>query len=80
MTVSLIVHKVVPEPERMWQHDAYRNIVKQHGWCASDRENLDLLNQVLSSYNGHVNQFKMSQITFEFESKEDLTQFVLTWS
>jgi hypothetical protein len=42
---------------------------------------MDLVNQLLLPYNGRVTRFSMmQQVVFEFDSQEDLTQFVLTWS
>ena len=40
----------------------------------------EYLNQMLSSYNGGLVQFNSMKVQFEFESEEDLTQFVLAWS
>lgn len=40
----------------------------------------DYLNHMLSVYNGGLVQFNSMKVQFEFESEEDLTQFVLAWS
>jgi hypothetical protein len=47
-------------------------------WDRSRRE--DYLNQMLSVYNGGLVQFNSIKVQFEFETQEDLTQFVLAWS
>lgn len=40
----------------------------------------DYLDTVLSTYNGCVVHFDRMKVEFEFESEEDLAQFVLAWS
>lgn len=40
----------------------------------------DYLNHMLSVYNGGLVQFNSMKVQFEFETQDDLTQFVLTWS
>ena len=40
----------------------------------------DYLNHMLSVYNGGLVQFNSMKVQFEFETQEDLTQFVLAWS
>ena len=40
----------------------------------------DYLNNMLSVYNGGLVQFNSMKVQFEFESEDDLTQFVLAWS
>jgi hypothetical protein len=40
----------------------------------------DYLNHILCVYNGGLVQFNSMKVQFEFETQEDLTQFVLAWS
>jgi hypothetical protein len=40
----------------------------------------DYVNHMLSSYNGGIVQFNRLKVMLEFETQEDLTQFVLAWS
>ncbi len=38
------------------------------------------VNQLLAPYNGTLCAFDFQHIVVEFDSQEDLTEFVLTWS
>lgn len=40
----------------------------------------DYLNHILCVYKGGLVQFNSMKVQFEFETQEDLTQFVLAWS
>ena len=49
-----------------------------HLWDSFQRR--DYLNHILCLYNGGLVQFNSMKVQFEFETQEDLTQFVLAWS
>lgn len=83
MSVQLIMWEsmssgLLPQP-------CYYNFVKRidHAeWRNSNNQDrIDLLNQMLTLYQARVARFNLQQhIVFEFDTQEDLTQFVLAWS
>lgn len=47
-------------------------------WDSFQRQ--DYLNHMLSVYNGRLLFWNSMRVQLEFETQEDLTQFILTWS
>ena len=69
----------------IYKHAIYNPLISQMTsepsyleWDTIQRR--DYLNHILSLYNGGLVQFNSMKVQFEFESDEDLTQFVLAWS
>jgi hypothetical protein len=81
MSVLLVCRSMV---YRGWSHDpAYVNFVIQnsHSFAhLSGWEQRRIIDQLLSRYNAKTVLFNFNRVTVEFDSQEDLTQFVLTWS
>lgn len=66
-------------------HKCWYTFVKKidhTAWRNSDNlYRIDLLNQMLVPYQATVSRFDLTTgISFEFESQDDLTAFVLVWS
>jgi hypothetical protein len=85
MSAELIMWKSDLRVFRVEVHPCYYKFMKQMDsteWEVSfDHEKIDMINQLLIPYNGRVSRFDTIQlVVFEFDTQEDLTQFVLTWS
>lgn len=71
--------------ETNYKHAIYNPLMSrmtsEPGYMEWDRfQRRGYLNHMLSVYNGGLVQFNSMKVQFEFESEEDLTQFVLAWS
>ena len=82
--LQLTVQEWMAPPEMAVEysiHPAYRNLrshlcnVKQ-----TDKEYIDRLIKFLANINARLVERTGDRTVFEFDSQEDLTQFVLTWS
>lgn len=86
MAVEIVVHKVdrftIGTPGGMHTHPVYRKLADTlTGWGTLPNADMaNQINQVLSTYNGRLTKFRFTEIVFEFDTQEDLTQFVLAWS
>lgn len=85
MTVRLTVRDVRPNTQNMVTTSAcFQNILKgvtTAQWSSMDNvQRQHTVNQLLAPYNGTLCAFEFQHIVMEFQSQEDLTHFVLTWS
>lgn len=65
------------------KHPAYINWILQNSHrigMLNSADKQQVLNQMLTEYNGRLQLFKFNHVILEFDTQEDLTQFVLTWS
>lgn len=64
--------------------DAYYNLmdsVSPAQWGSMDNvQKQHAVDLLLKPYNGRLCVFEFQRIVLEFDTQEDLTQFVLTWS
>jgi hypothetical protein len=83
MTVQLVVHEMPKDHLIYNNYEAYVNFLKhidKQGWPYIREEQKRLINHMLTPYHARLAEFHFMRIVLEFDSPEDLTQFVLTWS
>lgn len=83
MSVQLVVHEVPENSLNLDNVRLYRNFLKHidtQGWPYVREEQKQLVNNMLAPYQARLAEYHFKRIVFEFETQEDLTQFVLTWS
>jgi len=85
MKVRLTVHDVRSHTQDpVFMNACYRNLlegVSTAQWSSMHNvQRQHTVNQLLAPYNGTLCAFDFQHIVVEFDSQEDLTEFVLTWS
>jgi hypothetical protein len=64
--------------------DAYYNLMEQvttYEWVDMDNvQKQHTVNRLLKPYNGRLCVFEFQRVVLEFDSQEDATYFMLTWS
>jgi hypothetical protein len=69
------------QPASYFTHPAYTNL-RQRAWVTGNtgEEYVARLNQLLRDFHAQVVTCDVITVLFEFDTQEDLTQFVLSWS
>lgn len=83
MSVQLVMHEVPRDSLMHNNYRVYENFLKHidtQGWPIIIEQQPQLINHILASYQAKLAEYHFKRIVFEFDSQEDATQFVLTWS
>jgi hypothetical protein len=83
MSYQLVVHEIPRDHLTHNNYNLYMNFLKHvdtHGWPYAREEQKQWINHMLAHYNARLAEYHYKRIVFEFDTCEDLAQFVLTWS
>ena len=84
MSVQITAHDVRYNISNKVSLDAYYNLMEQvttHEWADMDNvQKQHAVDQLLKPYNGRLCVFEFQRVVLEFDSQEDATYFMLTWS
>lgn len=80
MSVQLVMTQgIIPKYSAVWTNVAQHLDWNKIKWL-NFPERYQRVDQMLSPYNGRILRGNPTGVVFEFDSQEDLTHFVLTWS
>jgi hypothetical protein len=84
MSVQITAHDARRTTMPRVSLDAYYNLMEQvttHEWANMDNvQKQHAVDQLLKPYNGRLCVFEFQRVVLEFDTQEDATQFMLTWS
>ena len=84
MSVQITAHDARRNTIPRVSLDAYYNLMDQvtrDQWGSMDNvQKQHTVDQLLKPYNGRLCVFEFQRVVLEFDTQEDATHFVLTWS